>query len=64
MKSDKTNLSLKKQLEALQMFITHAGLDREKRSVYINQPHRYFTRIRKLRFTTTVVLVLGLLKKA
>ena len=64
MKSDKTNLSLKKQLEALQLFITHAGLNPGKRSAYINQPHRDFTRSRKLRFNTTVVLVLGLLKKA
>lgn len=63
MKSDKNNLCLQKQLEELQQFIACAGLKVEKRSLYINQPHRDFTRTRKLNFATTVVLILGLLKK-
>lgn len=64
MKSDKNIRRLKKQLEELRSFIFEAGFLNEKRRQYLNRPTKDFTRKRKLDFSTTSILVLGLLKKA
>jgi len=63
MKSDKKINSLKSQLENLKEYIIRAGKNVEKRKRYIRAPDRDFTRHRKLDFTKTVILILGLLKK-
>ena len=63
MKRDKNSFGLKKQLERLQDFITEAGINVEKRQLYINNPLCDFTRNRKLSFLITVNLIVGLLKK-
>ena len=63
MKSDKKINSLKTQLENLKEYIIRAGKNVDKRKSYIRAPDRDFTRHRKLDFTTTVILILGLLKK-
>ena len=63
MKRDKKNLTLKTQLERLNEFIIRAGKNVLKRGSYIRQPSRDFTRHRKLDFPTTVLFILGLLKK-
>ena len=64
MKRDKKNITLKTQIEKLNEFIIRAGKNVLKRVRYIRQPTRDFTRYRKLNFPTTVILILGLLKKA
>ena len=63
MKRDKKNITLKTQLERLNEFIIRAGKNVFKRGSYIRQPSRDFTRQRKLDFPTTVLFILGLLKK-
>ena len=63
MKRDQNNLSLKHQVKRLQDYIIEAGINIEKRAVYLIRPHQDFTRQRKLNFGTTVVFILGLLKK-
>ena len=62
MKRDKKSL-LKIQLEKLKEFILRGGKNVERRARYICAPYRDFTRHRKLDFPTTVLFVLGLLKK-
>lgn len=63
MKSDTKGLSLKKQLEKLNNFINDACFLSGKRERYIRDSNCDFTRCRKLDFPTTVVFILGLLKK-
>ena len=63
MKRDQNNLSLKTQLKRLQNYIIEAGINIEKRATYLVRPHQDFTRHRKLNFETTIVFILGLLKK-
>lgn len=63
MKRDQYNLSLKSQLNRLQDLIIESGINTEQRTNYLNRPHQDFTRQRKLNFKTTVVFILGLLKK-
>jgi len=63
MKRDKRNLSLKTQLIRIKDFIEEAGINAEKRQEYLCRPDQDFTRRRKLDFSTTVVFILGLLKK-
>ena len=64
MKSDNNIKSLKIKLDQLRLFIQNAGFLKEKRRQYLNRSQKDFTRKRKLDFSTTVILVLGLLKKA
>lgn len=64
MKSDKKINSLKSQLDNLKEHIIRSGKNALKRKKYIREPDRDFTRHRKLDFTTTVIFILGLLKKA
>ena len=64
MKSDNNIKSLKIKLDQLRLFIQKAGFLKEKRQQYLNRSQKDFTRKRKLDFSTTVTLVLGLLKKA
>lgn len=63
MKRDKKTIPLKTQLEKLNEFIIRSGKNLLKRVHYVRQPDRDFTRQRKLNFSTTVILILGLLKK-
>ena len=63
MKRDTKKITLKTQLKKLSNFIAEAGINPQKRARYIRQFERDFTRRRKLHFTTTVVFILGLLKK-
>jgi len=62
MKGDKKEI-LKIQLGKLKEFILRGGKNIERRARYICFPDRDFTRQRKLDFPTTVLFVLGLLKK-
>ena len=64
MKRDKNLKILKKQISGLRSFIFNAGFKLQKRKQYLNRPHQDFTRKRKLEFTTTITLILSLLKKA
>ena len=64
MKSDNNIKSLKIKIDQLRLFIQKAGFLKEKRQQYLNRSQKDFTRKRKLDFSTTVTLVLGLLKKA
>ena len=64
MKSDNNIKSLKIKIDQLRLFIQKAGFLKEKRQQYLNRSQKDFTRKRKLDFSTTVILVLGLLKKA
>ena len=64
MKSDNNIKSLKIKIDQLRLFIQKAGFLKEKRRQYLNRSQKDFTRKRKLDFSTTVTLVLGLLKKA
>lgn len=64
MKRDTKRLDLTAQLKKLNNFIVEAGINLEKRTQNICLPDRDFTRHRKLDFPTTVVFILGLLKKA
>lgn len=64
MKRDKSKLKLKSQFEYIRHFIEKASINTKKRLGYIVKPNRNFTRRRKLDFPTTVVFILGLLKKA
>ena len=64
MKSDNNIKSLKIKIDQLRLFIQNAGFLKEKRRQYLNRSQKDFTRKRKLDFSTTVTLVLGLLKKA
>ena len=64
MKSDNNIKSLKIKIDQLRLFIQKAGFLKEKRRQYLNRSQKDFTRKRKLDFSTTVILVLGLLKKA
>jgi len=64
MKSDKNLKRLNYQLKKLRSFIFEAGFLLERRRQYLNRPTKDFTRKRKLDFSTTATLVLGLLKKA
>jgi len=63
MKRDKRNLSLQTQLKRIKDFIVESGINAEKRLEYLSRPDQDFTRQRKLDFPTTVVFILGLLKK-
>ena len=64
MKSGNNIKSLKIKIDQLRLFIQKAGFLKEKRQQYLNRSQKDFTRKRKLDFSTTVTLVLGLLKKA
>ena len=64
MKSDNNIKSLKIKIDQLRLFIQKAGFLKEKRRQYLNRSQKDFTRKRKLDISTTVTLVLGLLKKA
>lgn len=63
MKRDTKRLDLAAQLKMLNNFIVEAGINLQKRTQYICRPGQDFTRHRKLDFPTTVVFILGLLKK-
>lgn len=63
MKSDKKISLLKNQINCLKLFIGNAGLNLQKRRQYLNRPDQDFTRKRKLDFSITATLILGLLKK-
>lgn len=63
MRCDKRKTSLEKQLKALRQHLEKCSIEASKRSKYLQRPLRDFTRRRKLDFVTTVVFILGLLKK-
>jgi len=64
MKSDNNIKSLKNKIVQLRLFIHEAGFLNKKRRQYLNRSQKDFTRKRKLDFSTTVTLIIGLLKKA
>ena len=63
MKSDKKIKSLESQLKQLRNYIEKSGTEFSSRNKYIIRPLHDFTRRRKLDFVTTVVFIIGLLKK-
>jgi len=63
MKSDTIRLSLTKQMDKLHNFMDLAGSDTVLREEYIRNSKKDFTRFRKLNFSRTATLILGLLKK-
>ncbi|WMX13128.1 hypothetical protein [Aureispira sp. CCB-E] len=60
MKSDKKRLNLAEQLKKLKSFIMLASLNAQKQAIYLSRPKQDFTRQRKLDFSKTVGLILGL----